>query len=75
MKKENKQMDKNQILNEIFSNDPLNLLEVKAKSSIISNDDRLLNSFEEINDFYEKNNHEPTKSSDRIERQLYSRLQ
>lgn len=75
MKKENKQMDKNQILNEIFNNDPLNLLEVKAKSSIISNDDRLLSSFGEINDFYEKNNREPEKSSDRIERQLYSRLQ
>lgn len=75
MKKENNQMDKNQILNEIFTNDPLNLLEVKAKSSIISNNDRLLSSFEEINDFYEKNNHEPNKSSDRAERQLYSRLQ
>lgn len=75
MKKENKQMDKNQILNEIFANDPLNLLEVKAKSSIISNDDRLLGSFEEINNFYEENNREPTKSNDRIERQLYSRLQ
>lgn len=75
MKKENNQMDKNQILNEIFSNDPLNILEVKPKSSIISNDDRLLSSFWEINDFYEKNNREPEKSSDRIERQLYSRLQ
>jgi hypothetical protein len=63
MKKENNQMDKNQILNEIFSNDPLGLIDVKIKSPIINSDDRLLSSFEEINSFYEINKREPEKTS------------
>lgn len=66
-------MDKTQILNEIFSNDPLWLLEIKQKSKIISTDERLLTSFEEINIFYESHNHEPKKTTGN-ERMLFSRL-
>lgn len=66
-------MDKTQILNEIFSNDPLWLLEIKQKSKIISTDERLLTSFEEINSFYEVHNCEPKKTTGN-ERMLFSRL-
>lgn len=73
MKKEIKQMDKNQILNEIFSDDPLGLLEVKSRVSVMNTDERLLSSFEEINNFYELNNKLPEKTSWN-ERMLFSRL-
>ena len=49
-------MDKETILNNIFESDPLGLLEIKAKNPVITADDRLIATFEEINDFYEKNN-------------------
>lgn len=74
MKKENNQMDKNQILNEIFSNDIMWLLDIKAKSPIINSDDRLITSFEEINSFYDINKREPEKTSWN-ERSLSVRLQ
>ena len=67
-------MDKEAILNNIFENDPLGLLEVKAKNSVITADDRLIATFEEINDFYEKNGTEPQKTIDMNERGLFSRL-
>jgi len=67
-------MDKETILNDIFNNDPLGLLEVKAKNLVITADDRLIASFEEINDFIEKNGKEPIKSADMNERRLFSRL-
>jgi len=67
-------MDKNKILDEIFSNDPFGILDVKVKNPILSNDDRLVESFEEINNFYEKEKREPEKSLDMYERKLYSRL-
>jgi len=67
-------MDKETILNDIFNNDPLGLLEVKTKNPVITADDRLIASFEEINDFVEKNGKEPIKSADMSERRLFSRL-
>ncbi|MBM3403160.1 MAG: GIY-YIG nuclease family protein, partial [Bacteroidetes bacterium] len=68
--------DKDKILDEIFSNDPLGLLEVKLKSSNARTaDERLSASFEEINSFYEKNNRAPEPNTENIsEYQLYSRL-
>ena len=68
--------DKDKILDEIFSNDPLGLLNVKLKTSNVKTaDERLSNSFEEINDFIAKNEREPTPNPSNItEYQLYSRL-
>ncbi len=67
-------MDKETVLNNIFDSDPLGLLEVKAKNQVITADDRLIATFEEINDFYEKNDCEPQKTTDMNERGLFSRL-
>lgn len=69
-------MDKNKILDEIFKNDPLGLLNVKPQSSATrSADERLLASFQEINGFVEKNEREPEPNAGNIsEYQLYSRL-
>ena len=48
-------MDKNSILDDIFNNDPFDILNVKPTSSgAKTTDERLLNSFQEINDFVEK---------------------
>jgi hypothetical protein len=68
--------DKDKILDEIFSNDPLGLLNVKPKTSNVKTaDERLSNSFEEINDFISKNEREPAPNPSNIsEYQLYSRL-
>ena len=68
--------DKDKILDEIFSNDPLGLLNVKPKNSNVKTaDERLSNSFEEINDFISKNEREPAPNPSKIsEYQLYSRL-
>ena len=68
--------DKDKILDDIFSNDPLGLLNVKLKTSNVKTaDERLSNSFEEINDFIAKNEREPTPNPSNIsEYQLYSRL-
>ncbi len=75
-KRENKPMDKKNKLNDIFADDPFGLLEIKEKNPIITADDRLISSFEEINTFFEKNGCEPTQSmNDVSERQLFSRLQ
>ena len=67
-------MDKETVLNNIFDSDPLGLLEIKAKNPVITADDRLVASFEDINSFYEKNGCEPKKSMDMNERGLFSRL-
>ncbi|MEA1983886.1 MAG: hypothetical protein U9N39_10110 [Campylobacterota bacterium] len=67
-------MDKEEILNSIFDSDPLGILEIKAKNPVITADDRLIATFEEINDFYEKNNCEPQKTTDMSERSLFARL-
>ena len=68
--------DKDKILDDIFSNDPLGLLNVKPKSSSVKTaDERLSNSFEEINDFIAKNDREPSpNTTNPTEYQLYSRL-
>jgi hypothetical protein len=68
--------DKDKILNDIFSNDPFGLLNVKPKTSNVkSADERLSASFEEINDFIAKNDREPQPNPSNIsEFQLYSRL-
>jgi hypothetical protein len=69
-------MDKDKVLDEIFNNDPLDLLNFKPKSSNVHTaDERLLSSFQEINDFVEKNTKEPEPNSSNIsEYKLYSRL-
>lgn len=68
--------DKDKILDEIFRNDPLGLLNVKPKTSNVkTSDERLSASFEEINDFISKNEREPSPNPSNItEYQLYSRL-
>lgn len=67
-------MDKEEVLNSIFDNDPLGLLDIKAKNPVITADDRLIASFEEINAFYEQHAREPQKNTDMNERGLFSRL-
>jgi len=69
-------MDKDKILNEIFNNDPLGLLNFKPKNSTARTDDeRLLASFQEINVFFEKHGKEPEPNPSNVsEYQLYSRL-
>lgn len=68
-------MDKKSILDDIFDNDPFGLLNVKPSTSPARNEDeRLVASFQEINDFYEKNNREPEHGGGIQEHQLYSRL-
>lgn len=63
-------------LKNILENDPLGLLEVRPKQSgLVTSDDRLLASFEEINEFIRKNGKEPTKTNEIRERKLFSRLQ
>jgi hypothetical protein len=68
--------DKDKILDEIFSNDPFGLLNVKPKKSNIKTaDERLITSFEEINEFISKNEREPSPNPrNPTEYQLYSRL-
>ena len=51
-------------LEDIFNEDDFGLLDFNEKKSVIKTDeDRLLESFEEINSFFEKNNREPSTSS------------
>lgn len=52
-------------LDEIFEDDEFGLLDdVKPKTSVVKSDeDRLIDSFQEINAFYEKNQREPSPSS------------
>jgi len=68
--------DKDKILDEIFNNDPLGLLNIKPKNSNVKTaDERLSASFEEINAFIAKNDREPAPNPSNIsEYQLYSRL-
>lgn len=62
-------------LKEILANDPLDLLKVKPKeSAVISPDNRLKASFEEINQFIDAHGHKPKQSRDINERRLFSRL-
>jgi hypothetical protein len=68
--------DKDKILDDLFSNDPFGLLNVKPKTSNFKTaDERLSASFEEINEFISKNDREPQPNPSNIsEYQLYSRL-
>ena len=51
-------------IDDIFNDDGFGLLNSKAKSSSVKSvDDRLIDSFEEINAFIDKNNREPSASS------------
>ena len=51
-------------IDDIFNDDDFGLLDSKAKTSTVKSDeDRLIDSFEEINSFFDKNNREPNKSS------------
>ncbi len=68
-------MDKDKILQELFENDPLGLLNIKPSNSPARNEDeRLVASFMEINQFYEKNMREPIVENGIQEYQLYTRL-
>lgn len=69
-------MDKNKVLDDIFNNDEFDILNVKPKIAYARNaDERLLASFNEVNDFIEKYNKEPQPNPANIsEFQLYSRL-
>jgi len=51
-------------IDDIFNDDDFGLLDSKAKTSTVKSDeDRLIDSFEEINAFFDKNKREPNKSS------------
>jgi len=51
-------------LDDIFDDDDFGLLDSKVKTSTVKTDeDRLIDSFEEINAFFDKNKREPNKSS------------
>ena len=68
-------MDKNKILKDIFEDDPLGLLNTKPTTSPARNEDeRLVASFNEINNFYETNNKEPQQGGGIQEHQLFARL-
>ena len=68
--------DKESILKEIFDNDPFGLLNIISKKSAArTSDERLASSFDEINDFIEKNEREPKPDVSNIsEYKLYSTL-
>ena len=62
-------------LQDIFKDDPFGLLNIKPAAQPARNEDeRLVASFVELNDFYEKNNREPQQGEGILEHQLYSRL-
>jgi len=69
-------MDKDDVLDDIFNNDPLGLLEFRpGNSNVQTTDERLLASFQEINLFVDSNGKEPEpNTSDVSEFQLYARL-
>ena len=60
-------------LEKILKEDPLGILRVTT-SKPITQDQRLVDSFEEINIFIDENGKEPVQSTDINERRLYSRL-
>ena len=70
-------MDIDKELDKIFDSDELGLLNVKPKvSNSYTSDERLVKSFDEINDFIDKNGKLPEANTDNIlERTLYFRLQ
>ena len=60
-------------LKKILSEDPLGILR-NQKVQPITNDQRLKESFEEINKFIDENGNEPSECTDITERKLFSRL-
>ena len=60
-------------LKKILSEDPLGILKNRSLQPITT-DQRLKDSFEEINKFIDENGREPTESTDITERKLFSRL-
>ena len=67
-------MDLDKELDEILNNDPFGVLVEKPKATTITSDQKLIDSFEEINAFVDKNGQEPQRSRDIQERSLYGRL-
>jgi hypothetical protein len=68
-------MDFEKELESILETDPLGLLDVKPKqSAVVTADERLISSFEEINQFVSNNGHEPIAGQGIQEHQLYARL-
>lgn len=69
---DNKNLDK---LLEIFDDDPFGILTVKEKkATYVSENSQLIESFNEINRFYDANGREPEKSTNIIETKLFFRL-
>ena len=62
-------------LENLLKDDKFGLLTVKPKAERLSADDRLLKSFEEINQFVDKNKRVPQLSSDVLETSLFYRLE
>ena len=62
-------------LQNLIDDDELGLLNIKPKGKPISTNQRLINSFKEINDFIDKNGREPAISSDILENELCYRLE
>ena len=68
-------MDKDKKLQELLDNDPLGLLNIKPSNSPSRNEDeRLVASFQEINEFFEQYKREPKPGNGIQEHQLHSRL-
>lgn len=69
-------MDIDEELKKIFEDDDLGLLEIKPKvNNHCTPDERLIKSFEEINNFIDKNGREPQQSDDIMEKTLHFRWQ
>ncbi|WP_088322754.1 GIY-YIG nuclease family protein [Polaribacter tangerinus] len=67
-------MDKKKTLEDIFNDDEFGILDSKPKNSNVkSEDERLIESFQEINAFFEKNDREP-EATNVTEFKLLSRL-
>ena len=67
-------MEKDALL-KILDDDDLGLLNIKPKRSSITVDERLLQSFQQINDFYRQHGKEPESNpSNILEFQLFNRL-
>lgn len=66
-------MNKNNLAT-IFEDDDMGILDVPQKENPLTSDDRLISSFEEINDFIDETNRLPEPSQDVHEFLLYKRL-
>ncbi len=66
-------MDKDELL-DILGDDSLGLLNVKPKAKAVTADERLVETLEQINAFYDENGKEPELTSDLTERKLFNHL-